>query len=842
MALARRPPPKNIEQTINLIINLKVLRMKRINYLLLGAAGLLLASCSQEEVTPPATGDGNFNVTVKLPGDMATRAMSDGLTANTLKYAVYDASDDMLVFQGQTGFNNSLETTVSMNLANGKSYKVAFFAQSPYSITQGVYNFDAANAQFTVNYDAMTNSGNNADDYDCFYNLYTTQVIGTETENVTVILTRPVAQINWGADDFKNGSDATALTHAFGANGAYLTATLTTQAYNTFSLLDNDVDTSAGLVDVNLANFTAPNAVFPVDVVDGVSPYDYVAMQMLLAPKTSTVYDLNLTIDNSKNPNAGAEVVAYDVNVASAPVQANFRTNIYGTLLSDNIVFTVKKDPNWAGDINIPYGYEVEGTDGLYLQDKTYTITSPAGLVAYSKIANQATQQGMSGYTVLLAADLDMSTVTNYVPFSNAGATFDGQGHTVYNLTVNTTANGNASAGFMSSAIGSVSNLNFVNANIAGNFKAGVLAGDGLCARIENVTVQGATVVSTPWMTNGNYDDGNNVGGLVGYLSAEPEAWIKGCSVSDATVKGYRQVGGLVGRVSKDNAQVTGNTVSNTTVIGDLTHNYNNLTPSTADVGEIYGGTANGTPTLTPNTATNVNILYIEENGTIEVSSLENLQAIAGMGSSFYQNKTITFESATTIDFKGAMLQPIDFGYSGDFHNCTIDGNGVTLKNFTIQGTGNNTGVFSEFTGLIKNFNIDGMTLVGGGENTGFVGYLNGAMENVNISNSNITGSNINTGSLVGLFPGNSGSYMKNCKATGCTVKGTKGVGALAGTANDGTTRIFTSCTVEGCTVEGTEDVGSIVGWALVPTQFDSCTVTGTTVNGVEVSTPGNLQ
>ena len=63
--------------------------------LLIGAA-----SCSQEEVVNPAlNGDGNVNITLSLPGGMGTRAFADGLTANDLEMAVYDAETNNLVYR-----------------------------------------------------------------------------------------------------------------------------------------------------------------------------------------------------------------------------------------------------------------------------------------------------------------------------------------------------------------------------------------------------------------------------------------------------------------------------------------------------------------------------------------------------------------------------------------------------------------------------------------------------------------------------------------------------------------------------------------------------------------------
>ena len=148
--------------------------MKKLNYLLLGLAGLAMASCSQEDIVGPAgNGDGNFAITVKLPGDLATRALGDGLAADNLHFAVYDMSsgNPVFSFEDEATFDNSLQTTLNLNLISGKTYKLAFFACSPDA--EDVYTFtpDGATPNIAVDYSKMTGSADIADAYDCFFAL-----------------------------------------------------------------------------------------------------------------------------------------------------------------------------------------------------------------------------------------------------------------------------------------------------------------------------------------------------------------------------------------------------------------------------------------------------------------------------------------------------------------------------------------------------------------------------------------------------------------------------------------------------------------------------------------------
>ena len=147
---------------------------------------LFAGSCAQDDLRNPAQGPGNVNFSVNLDSDAAaTRSVfGDGLSANYLAYAVYDAETGNLVMTKKySAFSNSLSTTLSLDLADGKSYKIAFFA---YNNNGNVYTFNAANKAVTIDYSLMNR---NDRDYDCFYKLEEIEVNGTMSKEVT--LTRP---------------------------------------------------------------------------------------------------------------------------------------------------------------------------------------------------------------------------------------------------------------------------------------------------------------------------------------------------------------------------------------------------------------------------------------------------------------------------------------------------------------------------------------------------------------------------------------------------------------------------------------------------------------------------
>lgn len=372
--------------------------MKKLNYLILGATALTLASCSQEDLISHAgTGDGNVEFNIILPNTIGTRAnvteLGTGFNANELVIAVYENKDT----QGSTSTpnlgtpsfvstadfafttnNNSgdLSTKVNLNLVAGKSYYVAFFAASSASLhgDKPVYVFDADTHQLTVNYDNMTPEGNNANAYECFYKLFNTQKITAGGNSFDVVLTRPVAQINWGTSEnltATNNSLYQEIINTFGADGEYIvTNTKLTNVPNLMNLADMSV---SGQADIEFDGYTAPwGATYPVQP----GTYNYVAMQYVLAAQTSATSNLTLTINNSKNTTATQ--VTNDIVVASAPFQANYRTNIYGNLLSSNAEFNVTKQDFFAGE----YNTEVGGASVSVVDGKVTCLTPnlPAGV------------------------------------------------------------------------------------------------------------------------------------------------------------------------------------------------------------------------------------------------------------------------------------------------------------------------------------------------------------------------------------------------------------------------------------------------------------------------------
>lgn len=261
------------------------------------------------------------------------------------------------------------------------------------------------------------------------------------------------------------------------------------------------------------------------------------------------------------------------------PVQRNYLTTIIGNVLTTATEINVTIDDNFAN-----YHY-FNLWDGKSIQEparegEIYIIYEAAELAWF---ADQVNNKGnkFSGKTLKLGKDIHLNHEF-WTPIGATGkfeGTFDGDGFKIEGLFVS--LKGKAAAGLFANAK-YVRNLTVVNSQVYGNYKTGVIVGDGLCSRIDNCHVDGCEVVVTPY----NQDEANNVGGIVGYLSAENEAWVKDCSVKNSKITAYRKVGGIVGAANQA-AVVSGNKVENTTVIADMTAEYKETKP--ADAGAIVG-------------------------------------------------------------------------------------------------------------------------------------------------------------------------------------------------------------------------------------------------------------
>lgn len=317
------------------------------------AAGMLLAtSCSNDELDVVQSGnEAQVTFSLAAEGGIATRAISDGTGAKKLVYAVYNDNGELIKtianadVNGQivdnSAFDNGLTENVTITLAKGQQYTVAFWAQDPkctaYTTT------DLENVE--VDYAGL----NNDETRDAFFKAETFTVTGN-TE-INVVLKRPFAQINVGVYQ----TDWNAAV----ASGIEIEKSKVTieKAATSINLLTGEVE-GEETVEYGFATiptqFTTPETL-DVDLdKDGTKEkYVYLSMSYILANDATTGYakatleDLDFTFAPKSGNN-----INFSEGLNAVPVQRNWRTNIIGKILTGDVTFNITIDPIYDGEYN----------------------------------------------------------------------------------------------------------------------------------------------------------------------------------------------------------------------------------------------------------------------------------------------------------------------------------------------------------------------------------------------------------------------------------------------------------------------------------------------------------
>ena len=302
--------------------------MKKVLFSTVAMSALMLmaTSCADDQTSDLKAGaESTVTITAQLPGDMGTRAFADGTKATELHYAVYEKGTTTRLAvckkadgtKGQlegTATMTGLQTTISLQLTTGKEYDFVFWADAP---GDNVYTFNSENQTVTVNY---ANAENNTDNLDAFFGQKKALKVSGNI-SISQELRRPFAQINIGTDDF----DAAAA-----AGYTVSESTIGVATYKTLNLLSGEVSDPVTATFVKKP-IPTEDSKFSVNSKD----YKYLSMSYVLVPKDKETVDIafDYTLTNRTFTNV--------------PVQRNYRTNIYGSLLTNTANFNVVIAPGF---------------------------------------------------------------------------------------------------------------------------------------------------------------------------------------------------------------------------------------------------------------------------------------------------------------------------------------------------------------------------------------------------------------------------------------------------------------------------------------------------------------
>ena len=565
--------------------------------------------------------------------------------------------------------------------------------------------------------------------------------------------------------------------------------------------------------------------------------------------------------------------------------------------------------------------------DGYLVRNYFYQDASDAnlwhienleGLKAFRDSVNGG--EKYTGKTIQLDADIDLSLDVDansqrisWVPIglgnvSNQrdstiyfGGVFDGTGKTISNLKINDS--NLAGAGLFGVAkSGGIRNITLTNVNITAKSWIGSLVGCSWNSKLTNCHVTGTIALDGHYMMGGlvgqSYSDFENcsVDGtskttshvIATYLGNDLEAdkvggitghWKDGfapgrminCSVSNLSVAGSRDVGGIIGLnryydiledCSASDIIVTANTPldyaesksskihiggaigsfqTGTGMTGSVEVTVQNIdlrvtTPgveSIAKMGYVSGGAYGVHPLSAPSNVTNAGIVVTGTNSSQGIQSCNNVfvQApgvpvatvtISGVATNYGdlhealeagKAKGAVVTLLKDVDLAGVNWVPV--GDATAF-NGTFDGQNHIIRNLTGSGT-TNVGLFGHAVGAtIRNVTISNVTFTASSSHVGALighGDCFTASNCVVIGTINISGSS-NAGGLVGTAS-NAQWAFRDClvdgtSANSSTVSSSNMVGGLVG--NTDYEGVVSDCTVKNVTVRGPKKVGGLIG------------------------------
>ena len=416
-------------------------------------------------------------------------------------------------------------------------------------------------------------------------------------------------------------------------------------------------------------------------------------------------------------------------SVTNIPVSANKLTTVIGNFYTNegNIEVVIEDEFENGEDVRAVWngGSEEPATDE---SNHSITINSAEQLAGLAKMVNEGNT--LSGYTVTLNTDIDLNNVA-WTPIGPSGdsknkfmGTFDGCNHTISNLKVTqeagyhaaglfgalngtvknliidgatienlssgpSTVNGTAVVAGSIYTSGLIDNVTVKNATVHGNRYLGGISGY-VYGSITNCSVETITLVATPDNLTGTYDNGDKVGGIVGYIVTDgSKGTVENCTVKNATIQGYRDIGGIAGCANSIEGQevvINGCIVSDITLTQDFANGYKTTAADVSTIGSIFGRGYIADSNV--NTETDISILvkvYNSETAQLALNAASSARTIE-FADGIYDMTTLTAIAGKTLTFVGAGENTI-FDYSTQTYNQYVNGGNGTFvfKNMTIK-------------------------------------------------------------------------------------------------------------------------------------------------------------
>ena len=505
--------------------------------------------------------------TIEAPVVLGTKAVTsteqvnvgDGRAADNLVFAVFDETGAELEdlrqgdWENKIGDDNTVikfdnsekpTTTITVKLVRGKEYSFVCWAQNEAATCYDFKDMKNIGVSYTE-YNAANN-----DLRDAFYAYAETDGKVKENFSQSITLKRPFAQVNVGTTDFVEAQKA-------GLEIDNLYSTMTVK--NVATSLETFTGKTSGeeAVTFTYAHAVAPdydlvinkNKVVNNPTVEVADKYGWLAMNYLLVADGTDNGLASDLVEVSFEVREGENTVLASYDVPNVPVQRNYRTNIVGGLLTAEGTISLIIDPIFNGEyvVNVWDGYSV--SEPKKDAQGNYLVTKPEELAWFQKNTPDA--------NIYLVNDIDLAghpwTPIAYfngekvltlegLPVTKAGETYP----TIYGLNIHQTLG--KPAGLFGGVTFNFKNFNIDGAscNCASSF-VGAVAGQ-VYGDLENISVKNVSFVADPSRKDIRY------GAIVGMHNSGNAT---GCSVENAVVKAYHNVGGICGTVNESNKNRT---------------------------------------------------------------------------------------------------------------------------------------------------------------------------------------------------------------------------------------------------------------------------------------------
>ena len=378
---------------------------------------------------------------------------------------------------------------------------------------------------------------------------------------------------------------------------------------------------------------------------------------------------------------------------------------------------------------------------------------------------------------------------------------------------------GKENVGLFGYVVGNIERLHVMNATIEGAVRVGGLVGH-ICGNVENCSVDNSVVTATPVNTASGWDDGNSVGGIVGYLEADTENGpyynVKNCVVSGVKINGFRDAGSVVGTAYVGTDNVRDNLTNNVQI---LVNQRPALYPGyikPANIGHIIGRVlpAAKAPYAW---AENKNVFNFDNSSLriqyalgaeVDATSVDaadhTLEIFTANGLAWFSNNVVNKDYYTysnviftdNIDFGGktyfeddkCTFKAINNWVGSKYRSFNFDGQNKVVSNLTINdSSAKDLGLFGSYVGDVKNVTMNNVALIGLGRIAPVATQLWG-----NIDNCHVDGfvgyaiSNGDDGDKVGglVAQMQDPNAITNCSVKNADIEGYRDLGAVAGMAN----------------------------------------------------------